>query len=213
MNVCITTHTGKQFDLQDPNPALVDIEDIAWALSNLCRFVGHTPTFYSVAEHSALVASVLLEKTRDPVWAMAGLLHDAHEAYMGDIPQPLKNLIGLEHINVIAGRLDMAVVKGLDILPNRSGLPIILSQMWSREMQQADLWTFYWERYHFMNGPRPGSMLDPMREIKQEAEPAPESKRSDLVDMDGWIHALNPEAAMKHFMRSYQTLLTQIRNK
>jgi hypothetical protein len=57
-------------------------------LSQLCRFTGHTNTFYSVAEHSLYVASLLPEE-----WKLAGLLHDASEAYICDLAKPVKNAI------------------------------------------------------------------------------------------------------------------------
>lgn len=84
------TFKGKRFDPFDPNPALIDIEDIAHSLSSICRYGGHSNRFYSVAEHSVLVAEYLLATWCDRKLALAGLLHDAAEAYMGDIPRPIK---------------------------------------------------------------------------------------------------------------------------
>lgn len=81
----ILTYTGIPFYPLDPRAVDVDIRDIAHALSNLCRFTGHTRRFYSVAEHSLLVS--MFVKQKDALW---GLLHDASEAYLCDIPSPLK---------------------------------------------------------------------------------------------------------------------------
>jgi len=64
---------------------LIDIEDIVHAQSLLCRFNGHNTRFYSVAEHSVHVAREI-----DPTLTMVGLLHDAVEANLGDVPSPLK---------------------------------------------------------------------------------------------------------------------------
>lgn len=91
----IQTRRGISFELLKPSPVDVDIEDLAWSLGRICRFSGHTSKFYSVAEHSILVAQYAL-KLRHPspmergVIFMAGLLHDAHEAYAGDLTSPMK---------------------------------------------------------------------------------------------------------------------------
>lgn len=83
----IQTYTGRQFWPLDPRPEDVDIEDIAQALSMLCRFGGHCSRFYSVAEHSIYVSQ------HCPDHALWGLLHDASEAYTVDIPRPFKRLM------------------------------------------------------------------------------------------------------------------------
>ena len=83
-------HSGKYFDIQNP---VFDITDIAHSLSKLCRFNGHTERFYSVAEHSVLVAW-LLDKWEQPTTVvLQGLLHDATEAYLSDVPAPFKHLL------------------------------------------------------------------------------------------------------------------------
>ena len=81
----IQTFTGRQFWPIAPAVDEVEIEDIAHALSMLCRFGGHCLRFYSVAEHS-----VLLARHVAPEHALWALLHDASEAYLVDIPRPLK---------------------------------------------------------------------------------------------------------------------------
>lgn len=81
----IQTYTGKQFWPLDPRVDEIDIADIAHALSNICRFNGHCREFYSVAQHSVLVSQQCGPK--DALW---GLLHDAAEAYLGDMVTPLK---------------------------------------------------------------------------------------------------------------------------
>lgn len=81
----IQTYTGKAFDPFDPDPMKICIEDIAHALSNICRFTGHTREFYSVAQHSVEMAKRLPASLQ-----LAGLLHDASEAYLCDVPSPIK---------------------------------------------------------------------------------------------------------------------------
>jgi len=81
----IQTISGRRFDEVNPEVSMVNIDDIAHALSMLCRFNGHGTQFYSVAEHSFHVSNEI-----QPDMALAGLLHDAAEAYLGDVPSPLK---------------------------------------------------------------------------------------------------------------------------
>lgn len=86
----ITTYTGKKISLTNPKSEDVCIEDIAKGLSNICRFAGQIQDFYSVAEHSVHVARLLQIKGHNRETVIAGLLHDASEAYIGDITSPLK---------------------------------------------------------------------------------------------------------------------------
>lgn len=79
------TFTGRQFWPMDPRAGEVDIEDIAHALSMQCRYAGHCLRFYSVAEHCVLLARYASRQNQ--LWA---LLHDASEAYLVDVPRPLK---------------------------------------------------------------------------------------------------------------------------
>jgi uncharacterized protein len=87
----ITTYSGIRFWPLQPNPADIRIEDIVHALSNQCRFGGHAREFYSVAEHSVRVSQLC--RPEDALW---GLLHDASEAYLSDVPAPLKELPAFE---------------------------------------------------------------------------------------------------------------------
>lgn len=81
----IQTHSGRRFNPIKPNPDAIVIQDIAHALSMQCRFSGHCREFYSVAQHSVLVSHICDHK--DALW---GLMHDATEAYLVDVPRPLK---------------------------------------------------------------------------------------------------------------------------
>lgn len=87
----IVTATGGRWYLTEPHPDDVRIEDIAHALSHVCRFGGHCREFYSVAEHSVHVLH-LLQRTypEDYLLHMHGLIHDASEAFIGDVVRPLK---------------------------------------------------------------------------------------------------------------------------
>jgi 5'-deoxynucleotidase YfbR-like HD superfamily hydrolase len=87
----IQTFTGRQFFPLEPRAEDIDILDIAHALSNLCRYGGHVEQFYSVAQHCYLVS-----KTVPYEFALYGLLHDASEAYLIDVPRPIKHGAGME---------------------------------------------------------------------------------------------------------------------
>jgi len=84
----IQTWSGLRFSPLEPDPAAIEIEDIAHALANSCRFGGHCSAFYSIAQHSCLVADAA---GADRETALHALLHDASEAYLGDLPHPLKH--------------------------------------------------------------------------------------------------------------------------
>ena len=81
----IETYTGTKFYFLEPTEESINIEDIAHALSNNCRYTGHCRSFYSVAEHSYIVSLIV-----DQPNALAGLLHDASEAYLTDVASPVK---------------------------------------------------------------------------------------------------------------------------
>lgn len=81
----IQTYSGRKFYPLSPRVGDIFIEDIAHSLSMLCRFNGHSRIFYSVAEHSVRVSKIL-----PPNLQLWGLLHDSAEAYLSDIPRPLK---------------------------------------------------------------------------------------------------------------------------
>jgi uncharacterized protein len=142
----IQTVTGKQFWPMDAQPEEVDIEDIAHALSLLCRFNGHCKQFYSVAEHSIHVSKVV--SNENAAW---GLLHDAAEAYLSDIPQPVKRELTL--FNEFEDRL-------LEVIAERFGLP----KKMPPEVKQVDMVMLATEKVALMGKePKPWAGLpDPL---------------------------------------------------
>jgi len=82
----IIIHSGILFDVFNPREEDIRIEDIAHALSNICRFGGHSPEFYSVAQHCFL-CSLEGETNKEKLEL---LMHDASEAYLSDVPRPIK---------------------------------------------------------------------------------------------------------------------------
>lgn len=91
----IQTFTGAKHDLLDPDPWDIRLSDVVHALSLICRFTGHVREFYSVAQHSVLVARLLRDEGHSSGVQAQGLLHDAHEAYVGDVASPIKRAIRL----------------------------------------------------------------------------------------------------------------------
>lgn len=87
----VRTYSGKSVYPFNPSKEQFCIEDIAQALSNQCRFNGHLTEFYSVAQHSVYVSRMLRGEHR-----LFGLLHDAAEAYISDIPTPVKRFLPAE---------------------------------------------------------------------------------------------------------------------
>lgn len=105
---CMQTHSGRIVDLTRFSEEDILIEDISHALSHIVRFTGHARVPYTVAQHSLLVADLV--PPADRLW---GLLHDASEAYLGDVASPLKSLlpdyrqIEEKFQKVIAGRFGL----------------------------------------------------------------------------------------------------------
>lgn len=100
------TFSGVKIDLGNYTiePNLILVEDIAHSLSLQCRFNGHTNEFYSVAEHSVYVAELAdmyMQRQgngiADPKILLTALLHDAHEAYLGDVISPVKAVLGTSY--------------------------------------------------------------------------------------------------------------------
>lgn len=89
MGNTIITSSGIYFDYEDPKIEQINIHDISKALSNTCRFGGHS-AFYSVTEHSVHCATLAKEDGLGDDVIFAALMHDAQEAYIGDMPKPLK---------------------------------------------------------------------------------------------------------------------------
>jgi hypothetical protein len=106
----IQTFTNKSFWPLDPREEEICIEDIAHALSNKCRFSGHTLSFYSVAQHSVIVSYLC-----DPEDALSGLLHDGSEAYLVDLPTPLKVLKIFKAFKVVEDKLQKVIYKKFNL--------------------------------------------------------------------------------------------------
>jgi 5'-deoxynucleotidase YfbR-like HD superfamily hydrolase len=119
------SRSGRVMDFTDPDPGQVDLGDIATGLAHVCRFSGQMDAFYSVAQHSLHVASHLPLHLK--VW---GLLHDATEAYMGDVPRPVKLLC--PDYKVIEARVEEAVRLRFGLDPLTEAQRVLLKEADSR---------------------------------------------------------------------------------
>jgi len=143
----IRTYTGKVFDLKILDPDSICIEDIAHALSNTARFAGHLPRMYSVAQHSVWVAARVPAEHR-----LAALLHDASEAYIGDMPSPFKKM--MPEYKEIEERLMQAIFKKFGL---EYPLHPCIKEM---DMQALDM---EWDSYVMNSEPFPASILYPFQ--------------------------------------------------
>ena len=173
--------SGVYFDLEDPDSCHFTRRDVAHALGHICRYTGHCREFYSVAQHSVLVSRIVPEAD-----ALAGLLHDAAEAFIGDVSKPLKCL--LPDFAAVEARVEASVLPRLGV-----PLPIpavvkradrILLRTEQRDLMGADghNWAFTEGEAPLENvivplGPREATLQ--FLERWEELDPAPNTQASD----------------------------------
>lgn len=146
LNNTIKVAAGHYVDLIDPDPASIDIESIAAALSKVCRYGGHCPKFYSVAEHCVIAAELAFA---DGLWTpeaiRAILMHDAAEAYIGDMVKPLK--VTLPEFAKVENRMESAIAERFGLL---QGIHDSIVKDYDRAMLKAEkiaLWPEDKERW------------------------------------------------------------------
>jgi len=131
----VQSFSGRKIDLLDTAIDSIVIEDIAHSLSMLCRFKGHSKQFYSVAQHSVIVSYIC-----EPQYSFYGLLHDASEYVLGDMPAPLKRSGKINEYKKIEKILQGKIY-------NRFGL----KDDEPDDIKRADLLALSTEAYNFMN--------------------------------------------------------------
>jgi 5'-deoxynucleotidase YfbR-like HD superfamily hydrolase len=145
-NLWFCTFTGKKFHPFNPKPEQICLTDIAHHLSLQCRYNGACRTFYSVAQHSILVAQLTSWPNRQ--WA---LLHDAAEAYLGDMVRPLK--VGMTQYKEVEAVVEKVIAK-------KFGLP-----KKPDEVSNADLLALYAERRDLMDSTHKWSRQDELEPL------------------------------------------------
>lgn len=163
------TYTGRRVDLSHPNPATICIEDIAWQLSRQPRFLGATTSenVYNVAQHSVLVLNRIRQTVPDANISLliTALLHDSHEAYIGDIIRPMGRLLDLaQPLRRLKARLQGAIYKALlkDIrFGGKKFVPYV-----GDAIKEADNWAACYEAYHLMHSK--GSWHSPLVMLEEE---------------------------------------------
>lgn len=139
----LLTRTGAQVDMAFVSADSISMLDIAHSLALVNRFHGHTTRPYSVAEHSLLVLRIVARDLRicNPHAQLAALLHDAHEAYCGDLAAPLKPLLGSAWAD-LEDRTMRAVRRRFGVC--------LAGEAWASEIKRADLIALATERRDLM---------------------------------------------------------------
>jgi hypothetical protein len=163
-------HSGAWFDFCAPGESGFTIEDIAHGLANICRYSGQCSSFYSVAEHSLLVSEVAKG------FEFEALLHDAAEAFLGDITRPLKQM--LPDFRRIEHDVQKAILR-------RFGVPVPLPA----EVKQADLWVLAAEQRQIMPKGTDGWV-----------------RGQKVVPAEVVVRHLSPEEAKRIFLARFETL-------
>jgi 5'-deoxynucleotidase YfbR-like HD superfamily hydrolase len=150
----LETVSGRKVDVSDPDPSSIVIEDIAWALSRLPRFSGHSIPYipYSVAQHCVQVAQDLAP--HGPQIQLYGLLHDAAEAYINDLPSPVKHIPEIHAvIKKLEDSLMTAIYTALDIEPPTDEEEQIV-KISDKTQQAVEAYNFMYSRGHDWDLPK-----------------------------------------------------------
>ena len=170
----ILTATGDYFRFLDPWGSAFDIETIAHALSHICRFTGHTRVFYSVAQHSVITSHLVPAEHQ-----LAALLHDAAEAFIGDVSKPLKGL--LPDYEALEKQIEPAVFA-------RFGLPETLD----KSVKHADL----------------VMLITEARDLMPEHDNASWALKMGVTPLEETITPWSSERAKFEFLQRYAELTT-----
>ena len=150
----LETVSGKKINVTDPDPSTIDISDIAWALSRMPRFSGHTIPYipYTVAQHCIQVMKELAP--HGPRIQLHGLLHDAAEAYINDLPSPVKHIPEIHAvIKKLEDRLMLTIYEALGIEPPTEEEELVV-KLADKNQQAVEAYNFMYSRGSDWNLPK-----------------------------------------------------------
>lgn len=150
----LETVSGRKIDITNPSPDTIEITDIAWALSRMPRFSGHSIPYipYSVAQHCIQVAKELAP--HGPKIQLYGLLHDAAEAYINDLPSPVKHIPEIHAvISKLEDKLMLTIYDALGIDPPTAEEEQIV-KIADKHQQAVEAYNFMYSRGHDWNLPK-----------------------------------------------------------
>lgn len=189
----VETFSGEYVDVSNPEPGNIRLDDVAHALANTCRFGGHCKTFYSVAEHAVFVSMRLERKGGRPALCLSGLHHDDAEAYLGDIPRPLKPLLGFGY-EALTNRMDEAIADALL-------LPAVDSSS-KRAIKREDNWALFVEAKHLLPSGGDGWWDGEQGSDRWGIGEMP----GRIVTPDYWHGGQPPELAKERFLQRHKYL-------
>ena len=171
----LETVSGKKVNILTPDPATIIIEDIAWALSRMPRFSGHSIPYvpYSVAQHCIRVSQDL--RKHGPLIQLYGLLHDAAEAYINDLPSPVKHIPEIHAvIKKVESGLMQAIYESVNIDPPTHEQELIVKE--ADKVQQAiEAYNYMYSRGADWNLPKVT-----FKKLQESEEPLASTKAYDL---------------------------------
>ncbi len=190
----IETYSGRFVDTSDPDPASIALEDIAHSLANTCRYGGHCQEFYSVAEHAVFCSKRLERQGYGHEKQLAALHHDDAEAFLMDIPRPLKPLLG-EVYETLSNQMDEAICAGL-------GLPFTAAAFHDTIVKVVDTWALLVEARFLLPSQGKGWYLGEQGAHAWGLEEQP----SRIVVPDYWHGGLTPRKAEQLYLNRHKEL-------
>lgn len=191
-NFEVETFSGLFVDTQRPKPHTIRLGDIAHALANTCRFGGHCRDFYSVAQHAVFVSKRVERKGHGRKTQLAALHHDDAEAFLGDIPRPLKPLLGPRY-RKLTDRMDAAIMEALD-LPDQDRYHSVV--------KSADNFALYVEARFLLKSQGKGWSYGQQGSQDWGIEDIP----SRIVVPDYWSGSLSPDEAEQLYLERHNEL-------